>query len=153
MSQLDPTLKRYKAVIEYDGTNYFGYQYQPTMPTIQGELEKALCKICQTPIRVHGAGRTDTGVHATGQVIAFDTAWQHGLPKLQQAFNAVLPNDIVVQQIGVVSASFSPRFDALSRTYRYTILNQPYPIAVNRFYSYHVKKNYNCPTWLGPRTI
>jgi hypothetical protein len=89
------------------------------------EVEKALNVIARKHIRVVGAGRTDTGVHATGQVIAFHLNWRHSIADLHRALNANLPPDIVLKALTEAEANFHPRFDALNRQYRYTVLNQP----------------------------
>lgn len=121
---------RIKAVVAYDGTDYHGFQRQAPdfEPTIQGQLEVALKRIEQAGT-VWGAGRTDSGVHATGQVVAFDVNWSHGLIDLQRALNARLPSDIAVLDLEQAADSFHPRFDALSREYRYrsytTAVRQP----------------------------
>lgn len=112
---------RVKAVVAYDGGGYGGFQRQKNAPSIQAELERALEKLTQTACPVLASGRTDAGVHAEGQVIAFDTAWQHTLPDLQRALNAVLPAQIAVLQIESAAPTFHPRYDALRRAYRYTI--------------------------------
>lgn len=129
----------YGAIIEYDGTDFLGYQFQAEGRTVQGELEKAIEKITQMKGRVSAAGRTDGGVHATGQVIAFQVTWKHSLSQLHRALNAVLPPDIVISHLQPVDESFHPRFSALSRSYQYTILNQPWPSALEHRYSYHVQ--------------
>jgi tRNA pseudouridine38-40 synthase len=90
---------------------------------VQGELEAALATITQHPARVIGAGRTDSGVHAIGQVVAFSATWQHTLADLHRAWNAVLPRDVVVWSLTTAKPGFHPRFDAQSRAYRYTIWN------------------------------
>jgi tRNA pseudouridine38-40 synthase len=131
--------RRFSALVEYDGTDFFGYQIQARERTIQGEIEKTLKKITGLDTRIDGAGRTDAGVHATGQVIAFNTAWKHSLADLHRAFNATLPLDIVVSKLGMASRNFHPRFDAISRTYRYTLVQQPWPSVLERRYTYHVK--------------
>lgn len=113
-------MTRFRATLAYDGTAYYGYQIQPHSPTIQGELELALENILKQVTKVDAAGRTDTGVHATGQVIAFDAEWKHGNDTLLRAINARLPDDIALQDIRQ-QANFHPRFDALSRTYRYRV--------------------------------
>lgn len=113
-------MTRFRATLAYDGTAYYGYQIQPDYPTIQGELELALERIFKQVTKVDAAGRTDTGVHATGQVIAFDAEWKHGNDALLRAINATLPDDIALQDIRQ-QANFHPRFDALSRTYRYRV--------------------------------
>jgi tRNA pseudouridine38-40 synthase len=131
--------KRYRAVVEYDGTDFFGYQIQAEGRTVQGEIEKALRKVTQTDIRIDCAGRTDAGVHATGQVIAFNASWRHSLEELHRALNATLSWDVVIRDLTISDRSFHPRFDALSRTYRYTILNQPWPSPLQQRYAYHVR--------------
>lgn len=113
-------MRRYRAQLAYDGTAYYGYQRQPSFPTVQGRVEEALAKILGTPTTVYAAGRTDTGVHATGQVIAFDASWRHSADTLLHAVNSKLPDDIALQDI-VQQSDFHPRFDALSRTYRYDV--------------------------------
>ncbi len=128
----------FKAVIAYDGTDFLGYQIQASGRTVQGVIEYSLQKIFKTPIRITGAGRTDSGVHAVGQVIAFKTGWQHPVPNLQKALNANLPSDIVVTELTTTYQDFHPRFDARSRQYRYTILNQPLPDVLRRRYTMHM---------------
>ena len=122
---------RFKAVLEYDGTDYLGFQVQGPAPsrkgrnkTIQGECERALLQVTHQATRIVGAGRTDAGVHARGQVIHFDAAWQHPLADLQRALNAVLPQDIAVVGLDVAAPDFHARFSALSREYVYSILNR-----------------------------
>lgn len=112
---------RLKAVIGYDGTGYGGFQIQANAPTVQAEIEHVLAKLTTTAIRITAAGRTDAGVHAEGQVIAFDTDWRHPVVDLQRGMNALLPNQIVVFELQQTDPGFHPRFDALKRTYRYTI--------------------------------
>ena len=125
------------AVVEYDGTDYLGFQLQAQGPTVQGEIEQALAAVTQGETRIIAAGRTDTGVHAQGQVIAFSTAWRHPVEELQRALNAVLPEDIAVRELRPVAEDFHPRFDAVSREYRYTILNQPLRSPLVRRFAYH----------------
>ena len=115
-----------RAVIEYDGTAFAGSQYQPNARTVQGELEEALNRLTGERIRVRFAGRTDAGVHATGQVAAFcltrrSGERQVGWPQLQQRLNAVLPRDLVVRSLRSAAAGFDPRRDAIARVYRYRI--------------------------------
>jgi tRNA pseudouridine38-40 synthase len=116
--------RRYRATVEYDGTDLQGFQIQARGRTVQGELEKAIELITQTQVRVLGAGRTDAGVHANGQVIAFDVSWRHTLQAFHRALNAVLPRDIAVRQLSIARPTFHPRFDARWRRYRYTVINQ-----------------------------
>lgn len=112
---------RLKAVIGYDGTGYGGFQIQANAPTIQAEIESVLAQLTQTAIRITSAGRTDAGVHAEGQVIAFDTDWRHPVADLHRGMNALLPDQIAVVDLRETAPRFHPRFDALQRTYRYSI--------------------------------
>lgn len=134
---------RFCGVIEYNGTEFHGYQYQPNLRTVQGEIENSLQKIFGSQVKVDGSGRTDAGVHSQGQVIAFTSIWKHNLPDLKQALNFYLPNDIVVSKLCLAPQQFSPRFDAVSRLYRYTIVRQSYPITFNSLYAYHIRHNLN----------
>lgn len=119
------TVSRYQAVIEYDGTDFLGFQRQAQGRTVQGELERALREMGWTGKAVLGAGRTDAGVHASGQVIAFDLAWAHDLAALVRAFNAHLPPDVSVRTAAAAAADFHPRFRARARRYRYLVHNAP----------------------------
>jgi tRNA pseudouridine38-40 synthase len=131
---------RYRARIEYDGTEYFGFQRQrPSQPTIQSELEQALGGLAREPIGVTGAGRTDAGVHATGQIISFDLEWNHGAPALVRALNSGLPDAIVVHEIEEASLDFHPRFDARSRAYEYYVYNSKTRSPIRRLRSWHVR--------------
>jgi len=96
----------YRATVQYDGTDYSGFQIQPDKRTIQGELERALRRVTQQFVRVAGAGRTDAGVHALGQVISFRANWSHGDQDLQRAMNAVLPGDISLGNVAVADDRF-----------------------------------------------
>lgn len=117
-------MPRYKALVAYDGTAYSGYQRQLAQPTVQEALEKALYNITRQELTVIGAGRTDSGVHALGQVIAYDFDWVHGTEAMQRAVNAQLPDDIVILELAEAAPDFHPRFDARRRAYRYYIYNQ-----------------------------
>jgi tRNA pseudouridine38-40 synthase len=118
-------MARYQLTLAYDGTHFFGSQRQATKRTVQGELEKALCTLGWTGRSVLMAGRTDTGVHATGQVASFDLDWTHSDDELVGALNAALPADLAVHRAQAVHTAFHPRFDALSRRYRYRLFCQP----------------------------
>lgn len=112
-------MQRFRATLAYDGTRYSGFQRQAgDTPTIQGAVEAALHRISGQHITIMGAGRTDAGVHASGQVIAFDLAWRHQSSDLLRALNANLPTDIALQTIAP-AVDFHPRFDARQRTYVY----------------------------------
>jgi tRNA pseudouridine38-40 synthase len=128
-------MQRVLAILEYDGTDFEGFQVQGRGRTVQGELEHALHKITSERIRVVGGGRTDTGVHALGQGAHFDTRWDRSLNTLHRALNAVLPHDIAVRSLTYVSKKFSARYSAISRAYRYTILNQPVRSPLERRYA------------------
>ena len=130
------TMRNIKVTIEYDGTNYHGWQIQPNAITIQAAIQDALAKITKTQTQIIGAGRTDTGVHAAGQAANFHTRSQMPLISFQKALNAILPQDIVIIDAEEVSLDFHARFSAVSRTYRYTILNRTYPSALLRHNTY-----------------
>jgi tRNA pseudouridine38-40 synthase len=117
---------RYAARVEYDGTDFAGFQVQPGARTVQGELEAALAKICGgNRVRVAAAGRTDAGVHATGQVIAFTDPEGRSAKELARALDALLPEDVAIREVRRVPAGFHPRYAARYREYRYTVWNGP----------------------------
>lgn len=121
---------RFAALVAYDGTHYFGWQRQSGRrvepgATVQGAIEAALERVTGTPTSIIGAGRTDTGVHATGQVIAFGSRWRHGAAALLRAANASLPDDVVFRSVVDDVGEFHPRFDADQRLYNYTLLVSP----------------------------
>lgn len=121
-------MKRFAAVVSYDGTDFFGFQNQPDMRTVQGVFEEALERIHKFSISSQGAGRTDTGVHGYGQVIAFDSNLDRlGASTMKDALNANLPSDVYVRRVHEVSENFSPRFAAKKRIYHYYILNSSEP--------------------------
>ena len=131
---------RVRAVVAYDGTDYQGSQRQANGPTVQEALEVALAQVTQEERAIVMAGRTDSGVHAKGQVIAFDTEWRHPVATLQRALNAVLPPDIAVRALQESGADFHPRYDARSRHYRYTVYNDPVRSPLHRRTSLHVSQ-------------
>jgi len=128
----------YRAVVEYDGTCYSGFQIQPDRPTIQGELERALQRITQEDVTVIGAGRTDAGGHARGQVISFRTAWRHDCETLQRAMNAVLPRDISLRELSPAADCFHARFSATSRAYIYSVYEGRVRAPLMERFAYHV---------------
>lgn len=138
--QSDWPVQYYKAIIAYDGTDFLGFQIQAQGRTVQGELEKVLNKITGSPTRISGAGRTDSGVHATGQVVSFKSGWRHSPEALQNALNATLPPDILIGSLTITNSEFHPRFSARSRQYRYTILNQPLKDVLRRRYAAHISR-------------
>lgn len=118
-------MARYKLTLAYDGSNFHGSQRQAKRRTVQGELEKALTKLGWTGRSVLLSGRTDTGVHATGQVASADLDWSHADDDLLRALNSLLPADMSVRAVEVADAKFHPRFDAISRAYQYRLFCQP----------------------------
>jgi len=132
-------LRNIKVTIEYDGTNYHGFQRQTDdLSTVQQALEETLTTLTEHPVTVIGAGRTDAGVHARGQVINFTTECRIPVDRLIPAMNSLLPNDIVAKGTEEVDLSFHAQFLAKSKGYRYHIYNARIPSAFDRLYSYHV---------------
>jgi tRNA pseudouridine38-40 synthase len=124
--------------VAYDGTRYAGFQVQPNAPTVQGELERALSTVCDEPVRVTGAGRTDAGVHASGQVIDFRTASALDGAAIGRGVNALLPEDIAVSGLGPAAEEFHARFSATGRTYEYRIRNAPERDPLERLREHHI---------------
>lgn len=118
-------MARYQIILAYDGSELWGSQRQANRRTAQSELENALRRLGWQGRSVLMAGRTDTGVHASGQVAAFDLEWTHPLEELAKALNSHLPSDIAVRAVKIVRENFHPRFDALARRYRYRLYCQP----------------------------
>ncbi|HET7678161.1 MAG TPA: tRNA pseudouridine(38-40) synthase TruA [Candidatus Limnocylindrales bacterium] len=117
---------RYRARVEYDGTDFAGFQAQPGQRTVQGELEAALARLSGgSRVRVVAAGRTDAGVHATGQVIAFTYRGTLPARRLARALDALLPDDVAIGALRRVESSWHPRHAARYREYRYTVWNGP----------------------------
>lgn len=129
-----------RLVVEYDGTAYHGFQWQPNVPTVQGVLEDALARVTGQRVRVVGAGRTDAGVHALGQVVSCNLARSYDPGALQRALNGVLPPDVAVVEAAWVAPGFHARFSARSRVYRYLIVNRDAPSPLRRGYTWHVRE-------------
>ena len=129
-----------KLVLEYDGSRYAGWQRQPDQPTIQEAVEAALFQLTQQSVTVVGAGRTDSGVHALGQVASFciDRGWTPH--EWTRGFNARLPEDIAVRSAAIMPDAFHARYSARGKLYEYRILNRPERPAVERGYVWHVYK-------------
>ncbi|MEA1948015.1 MAG: tRNA pseudouridine(38-40) synthase TruA [Thermodesulfobacteriota bacterium] len=142
-------LKNFKITIEYDGTAYHGWQRQADDRTIQGEIEKALMTITGNKVTLTGAGRTDAGVHAFGQVANFHcrTALDPGV--FLKGLNSLLPKDIVITRCTQVSVKFHARYDAKSKSYHYRILNRDLPAAIFRQYAWHIRKRLNLDAMLN----
>jgi tRNA pseudouridine38-40 synthase len=135
MNAADSASRFFKLVLEYDGTDFAGWQIQPDKRTVQGELELSLRTLTREQIRVTGAGRTDAGVHALGQVASFTSACGFGPSEITRALNAILPRDIRIREVLNPAAPFDARRDARKRTYRYVLARRP--IAVGRQYAYY----------------
>ena len=131
-------MARYQIILAYDGSNFSGSQRQAKSRTVQRELERALTKLGWHAKSILLAGRTDTGVHASGQVAAFDLEWLHPLEELVAALNGNLPLDMAVSAAQRVPDDFHPRFDALSRRYRYRLFCQPLRDPLRERYAWRV---------------
>ena len=119
-------MRNIKIVLEYNGSMFFGFQKQPGRPTIQEVLEKALSGFFDRKMKIAAAsGRTDTGVHAEGQVVNFKTSSAHKLWQIQKGLNALLPPPVVVKEIEEVTPDFHARYSVRSKTYEYRIWNHP----------------------------
>jgi tRNA pseudouridine38-40 synthase len=129
---------RIALILEYDGTNYHGSQLQANAPTIQGEMEKALKRLTGERTRIKLASRTDAGVHAKGQVVSFSTGSALPLTAFVEGLNHYLPEDIAVKGAYRVDDSFDVRRGAISREYKYYILNSPTHSPMRRGFSYRI---------------
>ncbi len=131
--------KNFKILIEYDGTNFFGWQKQPDTKTVQGEIEKALTLILNQKIKITGSGRTDAGVHAMGQAANFHADTNILPQKIKAALNSLIKVPIVIRDCHLVADSFHARYNAVSKEYHYFILNRQDPCAVKKMYQWHIK--------------
>ena len=129
-----------KLTIEYDGTGYAGWQRQPNQPTVQAAVEQAIQRITQTHIPVIGAGRTDAGVHALGQVASFRTDKTMPTEEWVRAFNALLPPDISVLSAERMADDFHARYSARGKLYEYRILNRMERSALKHTRAWHIRK-------------
>lgn len=132
-------MRTIKLILEYDGTNYAGWQIQPNGLSLQQVVEEALAKMLKEPVRVHSSGRTDAGVHARGMVAAFATGKGLPLRAFSDGLNALLPPDIVVKEASEAPEGFNPRFDATGKHYRYTIHRGERRSPLCRHYAWHVR--------------
>ncbi len=135
--------KNFKIIIEYDGTNFFGWQKQKKQKTVQGEIEKGLSKILNQAVTISGSGRTDAGVHAFGQVASFHADTNITPSKIKTALNSLIKDPIVIRDCNLVSNDFHARYNAVSKEYHYFILNRKDPCAINRMYQWHIKSPLN----------
>ncbi|MBU0992805.1 MAG: tRNA pseudouridine(38-40) synthase TruA [Proteobacteria bacterium] len=132
--------RNFKLVIEYDGTRYHGWQRQNNERTIQGEIEKVIKIITREDVDLIGSGRTDTGVHAKGQVANFLSITGHLVENIQKGMNSLLPDDIVIQKMEEVPIDFHAQFKAKRKTYHYHIRNTALPCAINRQYAWFIRR-------------
>lgn len=135
-----------KLTIEYDGTRYAGWQRQPDQPTVQEALESSIAQIAQTPTSVVGAGRTDAGVHALGQVASFRTDRQLSEQEWLRGLNGLLPHDIGVRAIQFMTDDFHARYSARGKLYEYRLLNRLERSALDRDRAWHIHKRLDLAT-------
>lgn len=131
-------IARYQMILAYDGAQFRGFQRQGKARTVQAVVEAALRQLGWTGRTILSAGRTDTGVHASGQVIACDLAWTHSPQELARALNAHLPEDVAVRSVRVADVAFHPRYDAVSRTYHYHLFSEPERTPLRERYAWRV---------------
>lgn len=137
-------MRNIKLTIEYDGTDFNGWQIQAKgNRTVQDEIEKTLQKIIGKKIHIYGSGRTDSGVHALGQIANFKTTSTIPSEGILRALNTYLPNDISILNIEEAKTKFHSQFDAKKKTYRYTILNRQEACAINRRFCTHIPHKLN----------
>ncbi|MEA1913020.1 MAG: tRNA pseudouridine(38-40) synthase TruA [candidate division WOR-3 bacterium] len=136
-------MQRIKTIIEYDGTEFNGWQVQPYYRTVQGEIENALKKIYKKDIRIEGGGRTDRGVHALGQVASFTVPSRLMTDELKRALNGNIAKDILIKGCEEVSSSFHARFSAKTRIYRYQIYTRE-SVFCQRYF-YQIKEKLQIP--------
>lgn len=133
-------MSTFKVILEYDGTHYAGWQRQLDQPTIQAAVEDALALVAQERIAVVGAGRTDAGVHALGQVASFRTEKPLTPADWLRALNGLLPKDICVRSVQQAADEFHARYSATGKLYEYRILNRPERSALDRYRVWHLRK-------------
>jgi tRNA pseudouridine38-40 synthase len=139
-------MRNIQLVLEYDGTRFRGYQMQKRARTVQREIQKALFRILRERTRVVPASRTDSGVHARGQVVNFKTRSCIPLPNIQRALNTYLPDDLAVRKARLVPAGFHARYQARRKLYRYRLLTGSERRPLDRFYSVHCSYPLNVPS-------
>ena len=134
-------MRNLKMLIEYDGTDFFGWQYQPEKRTVQGEIEVALKKITCENIKIIGAGRTDQGVHALGQVANFYTSSNLDFHQVKNGINSLTGDDIYIKSVDLVDDKFNSRYAAKTKLYHYHIIFEPLPTKIR--YNWFVKFKLN----------
>lgn len=133
-------MKNVKIIIEYDGTDYHGWQCQADLPTVQKTIEDAIRKITREDVKTTGSGRTDAGVHAIGQVANFFIETQMDTDTLRKALNSTLPRDISIIKAQEVPDGFHAQFSSRSKVYEYRIFNRPHPPALQRNRVWHIQE-------------
>ena len=131
-------VERYKFTVSYNGTAFYGFQRQGSTRTVQLELENALKKLGWREDSITGAGRTDSGVHAAGQVVSAALEWHHGEEQLRNALNAALPDDLAVLKVEKTRQDFNARYDALTRTYHYQVYFSPVRLPLQDEFSWRI---------------
>ena len=134
-------MRNIKLTIQYDGTDYSGWQTQANGRTVQEEIEKALFKVLGSRVKVKGAGRTDAGVHAAGQIANFKTNSNLNASSVKKALNSTLPRDIAISDAEEVLLAFDSQHDSSAKVYRYTIVNKDHPNPISRHYAAFVPYN------------
>ena len=149
-------MRNIKLVLEYDGSDFFGWQRQPLLRTVQGEVEKAFQSLTQKEVKITAAGRTDTGVHALGQAANFQTESTLPATTFYNGGNALLPDDIRILSVEEVAESFNARFSAIARHYKYVMCTKP--TAIHRKFCWHIKETIDvsrmqqaCPFLIGEK--
>jgi tRNA pseudouridine38-40 synthase len=132
--------KTFKLIIEYDGTDFCGWQRQKKDPSIQGTIETVLQRMTRTAVTLHGSGRTDAGVHAWGQCAHFCCATRLSSAELLKGLNSMLPDAIAIQACEEVGPDFHARFKVRHKTYHYQIINRQLRSAINRQYAWHIRR-------------
>ena len=132
--------KKFKIIVEYDGSAYHGWQRQKTDPSVQEKIETALATMTGVRLTLTGSGRTDAGVHALGQTAHFSCHTRLEAGELLRGLNSLLPGDIVIRDCQQVPESFHARFDVRRKTYQYRILNRPLPAAIGRQYLWQIRR-------------
>ncbi|MDA7763232.1 tRNA pseudouridine(38-40) synthase TruA [Pelagibacteraceae bacterium] len=137
-------MRRYKCIVEYDGTSFVGWQRQTNGYSVQEAVEKSLESITQEKIRIHGSGRTDTGVHAKGQVIHFDSNTNLDEYTISSALNHYLKKELIsILSTEIVDDNFDARRNAILRTYEYLIINRTAPLTIDKNKAWHISKPLN----------
>jgi len=132
-------MRNVKLIVEYDSTRFYGWQKQPNLITVQGELEKAIFKLIKEKVKLIGSGRTDKGVHARGQVVNFHTNATIHPSRYSFALNTKLPDDIFIRKSEEADVKFHSRYSATGKEYKYVIYNNELRSPILRNYSYHVE--------------